>query len=85
VKEGDYFSAGGWSGKIKRISHESGNSTHTNRTFAEGRVPVGETGWGVRLANLINYFVFLFFYNPISLLLVFFVSVLLLYLTLSPF
>ena len=49
VKEGDYFSAGGWSGKIKRISHENGDSKPNNRNFENGRVAVAETGWGVRL------------------------------------
>ena len=47
VQEGDYFAAGGWSGMIKRISHEDGDSTLTNRTFENGRVPVGRCGWGV--------------------------------------
>ena len=49
VKEGDYFAAGGWSGKIKRISHENGNNRADNRNFEKGRVPMGETGWGVRI------------------------------------
>ena len=49
VKEGDYFAAGGWSGKIKRISHENGNNRADNRNFEKGRVPLGETGWGVNI------------------------------------
>ena len=49
VKEGDYFAAGGWSGKIKRISHENGDNRADNRNFEKGRVPIGETGWGVRI------------------------------------
>ena len=56
VKEGDYFAAGGWSGKIKRISHENGNNRADNRNFEKGRVPIGETGWGVRIRFFFHFF-----------------------------
>ena len=49
MKEGDYFAAGGWSGRIKRISHENGDNRADNRNFEKGRVPIGETGWGVKI------------------------------------
>ena len=52
VQEGDYFAAGGWSGLVKRISHEDGDSTLTNRTFENGRTSVGRCGWGVRVSAM---------------------------------
>ena len=47
VQEGDHYAAGGWNGQVKRISHENGDSTLTNRTFEDGRTSVGRCGWGV--------------------------------------
>ena len=73
VQEGDYFAAGGWNGQVKRISHENGDSTLTNRTFEDGRTSVGRCGWGVSayamcviISTVITLLLFILFYFILS-------------------